>query len=151
MFSRQGKAIKSPHEDSVQLALSRIVHEPVQFRARVLGTRLADIYVFDDGTEAPRHAIRSQVTQLHFAALVFGADAGVDSNSHRSRHTESYHSSTQSLDDSVRQSSTQLCHLRVKSRRPKAFVSPECWLQRYAATSDEALHSYPATHFGRKP
>jgi hypothetical protein len=24
-------------------------------------------------------------------------------------------------------------------------------LQRYAATSDEALHSYPATHFGRKP
>ena len=26
-----------------------------------------------------------------------------------------------------------------------------CWLQRYAATSDEALHSYPATRFGRNP
>ena len=26
-----------------------------------------------------------------------------------------------------------------------------CWLQRYAATSDEALHNYPATHFGRNP
>jgi hypothetical protein len=26
-----------------------------------------------------------------------------------------------------------------------------CWLQRYAATRDEALHNYPATHFGRNP
>jgi hypothetical protein len=26
-----------------------------------------------------------------------------------------------------------------------------CWLQRYAATSDEALHNYPDTHFGRNP
>jgi hypothetical protein len=26
-----------------------------------------------------------------------------------------------------------------------------CWLQRYAANSDEVLHNYPATHFGRTP
>jgi hypothetical protein len=26
-----------------------------------------------------------------------------------------------------------------------------CWLQRYAATTDEAPHNYPATHFGRYP
>jgi hypothetical protein len=31
------------------------------------------------------------------------------------------------------------------------IVISTCWLQRYAATSDEALHNYPATHFGRNP
>src|ERR1035437_9384400 len=105
MFSRQGKAIKSPHEDSVQLALSRIVHEPVQFRARVLGAGLPQIDVLANNFQLAGRTVGSQVTQLHFAALVFCAYAGVDSNSHRSRHTESYHSSTQSLDDSVRQNS----------------------------------------------
>ena len=32
-----------------------------------------------------------------------------------------------------------------------ASKSDDCWMRRYAATSDEALHNYPATHLGRNP
>src|ERR1700679_2901295 len=35
--------------------------------------------------------------------------------------------------------------------QPAASKEHRCWLRRYAATRDKALHNYPAAHFERNP
>src|SRR6266566_5579280 len=81
-LGRAREAIKSPDQNSVEFLLPCVIHEPVQLGAGILCPGLANISVFSGRVEAPRSAIGSQVSQLHLAALIFSADAGVDSNSH---------------------------------------------------------------------
>ena len=82
MLRTSSEAVKAPYHDSVKLALSRVGHQVVKLRSRILHARFALVDILPENGGLSRDAVSSEVVDLKIAALIFGAYACVDRDPH---------------------------------------------------------------------
>ena len=76
------ESVKSEDDNSVEFPLARVAHQIVELRPRVFGSRFTPIDIFANDDKLASRAVGAQIAQLHFAALVFGGDTGVNADFH---------------------------------------------------------------------
>jgi hypothetical protein len=82
MFRGACEPIKAPHHYCVKLPFASVAHQYIKFGTGVFRPRLAHVNVFADKIKSPRSAVGSEIAGLHFATLIFRADACVYCDSH---------------------------------------------------------------------
>lgn len=84
MFRGPSEPVKTPDYYSIELTLAGVPHEFIEFRSGVFSARVAHINIFADEVETSCGAVGSEVSELKFTTLVFGAHTGIYSDSHGS-------------------------------------------------------------------
>ena len=75
-------SVKLPDQHGFKPTQPSVLHQPIQFRAAGLGTAEAGVHILGEHFPALPDYVLTQFVKLHFAALVRGADTGVDGNDH---------------------------------------------------------------------
>jgi hypothetical protein len=74
--------VELPNQDCFEAMETRVAQQAVEFRAARQGTAAARIYILCKDLPATPGDILAQFMKLHLAALVGGADAGVEGDDH---------------------------------------------------------------------
>jgi hypothetical protein len=77
-----GEPIKAPYHNRIELPLPGVVHQFIEFGARVFSAGLPHVYVFANQIKSSRRAVGPQIADLKLTALVLRADPSIDGDSH---------------------------------------------------------------------
>ena len=80
--ARPGKAVKFPHEDAIDAALSGQVHHPIELGSVLFAAALIVDKLTDD-VESSHLCILPQFPQLYVGILMMGAGSGVNGRAER--------------------------------------------------------------------
>ena len=94
LYETPAPTVKLPDQDSIKVPPPGVFDQPIQFGTAGLCSAPTGINVFAYNMPTPPVAIVPQFTELHFAGLISGTDAGVDSGFHLSLYHLLYSKST---------------------------------------------------------